>query len=218
MLPEKALEVAEHLAQKAEREAAKGKNVLPKQEDIFRAFLLTPPEKVKAVILGQDPYHGPGQANGLAFSVNDRVKLPSSLRNIFKELCADTGCDMPQSGDLTPWAEQGILLLNTVLTVEQGKPNSHAKWGWQVVTEIAIQYLANRIQPTAFLLWGAQARAFAQSLELSGRRLVLCSSHPSPLGAYKSTKEAPAFIGSRPFSRTNAWLENKGVRPIDWTL
>ena len=200
--------------------AALLETVYPPREDWFAAFRLTPPDRVRAVILGQDPYHEPGQAMGLAFSVGPGVKLPPSLRNIYRELEADLGCPAPTSGDLTPWAEQGVLLLNTVLTVAAGRANSHARLGWQRFTDLVLAAVANLPQPIAFVLWGAPAqRAFAQAMSHVGAhnvppqtsRLILTAPHPSPLSAYRG------FFGSRPFSQINAFLSENGAPTIRWT-
>lgn len=199
---------------RAEAAAAAG-TVYPPRADWFAAFRLTPPDRVRAVILGQDPYHGPGQAHGLAFSVPEGVKLPPSLRNIFRELEADLGLPAPQSGDLTGWARQGVLLLNTVLTVEEGKANSHSRFGWQAFTDEVFAALVRLPQPMAFVLWGAPAqRAFARAAETApkaGPRLILQAPHPSPLSAYRG------FFGSRPFSRINDFLTACGAPAIRWT-
>ncbi len=185
--------------------------VFPPREDLFTAFRLTPPARVRVVLLGQDPYHEPGQAHGLAFSVRDGVKLPPSLRNIYQELEADLGVAPRASGDLTHWAEQGVLLLNAVLTVEQGKAGSHASFGWQAFTDAAVAAVRDFPQPVAFVLWGAQAQKKARIAEDSPHpRLVLQSAHPSPLSAYRG------FFGSRPFSKINAFLAGHGEQPIAW--
>ncbi len=212
---------ARQLWERAQKEREEGHVLYPAQENIFRALELTPPEKVRVVLTGQDPYHTPGAANGLAFSVSPGVKIPPSLRNIFQELSQDLGCGRPSSGDLTPWAREGVLLLNTILTVEQGKPASHRKWGWQEVVAEVLQICARDLpQPVVFLLWGGYARGFAGDLDLEGRkrRACLCSSHPSPLGARKGSEGAPAFLGSRPFSRSNRLLEEMGAEPVNWVL
>ena len=186
--------------------------VYPPREALFAAFRLTPPEAVRAVILGQDPYHEPGQANGLAFSVNPGVKLPPSLRNIFTELHTDLGLPQPSGGDLTPWAERGVLLLNTVLTVGRGAANSHAAWGWQRFTDAVLAAMAALPQPVAFVLWGSQAQKKRPLLQSAAPRLVLCAPHPSPLSSYRG------FFGSRPFSQINAFLQENGEQPVDWRL
>ncbi len=187
--------------------------VFPPEEELFSAFSLTPPEKVKVVILGQDPYHEPRQAHGLAFSVRNGTKLPPSLQNIFKELSSDLGVEPPASGDLTGWAEQGVFLLNSVLSVESGKANSHKDFGWQVFTDAVVDAIASLPQPVAFVLWGSQAQKKAAAAGNSAYpRLVLQSVHPSPLSAYRG------FFGSCPFSRINDFLTRNGCSPIRWTV
>ena len=187
--------------------------IYPAAENIFNALRYTPYSKVKAVILGQDPYHEPGQANGLAFSVSRGVKLPPSLQNIYKELEADLGVPAAKSGDLTSWAQQGVFLLNTVLSVRAGAANSHKDFGWQSFTDAVIAALAELPQPVAFVLWGAQAQKKAALVEKSPYpRLVLQSPHPSPLSAYRG------FFGSRPFSQINAFLVSYGFSPVDWKI
>ena len=187
--------------------------VYPPAQRLFAAFDLTPPDRVRAVILGQDPYHEPGQANGLAFSVSRGVKLPPSLQNIYKELEADLGVPAAKSGDLTSWAQQGVFLLNTVLSVRAHAANSHKDFGWQSFTDAVIAALAELPQPVAFVLWGAQAQKKAALVEKSPYpRLVLQSPHPSPLSAYRG------FFGSRPFSQINAFLVSYGFSPVDWKI
>lgn len=187
--------------------------VYPPEERTFFALTATPPERVRAVILGQDPYHEPGQAMGLAFSVPQGERLPPSLRNIFTELHTDLGLPQPSGGDLTPWAERGVLLLNTVLTVGRGAANSHAAWGWQRFTDAALAAMAALPQPVAFVLWGGHAQKKAAiAADSPYPRLVLQAPHPSPLSAYRG------FFGSRPFSKINAFLEASGSRAIDWRL
>jgi uracil-DNA glycosylase len=179
----------------------------------FFAFSCTQPSAVRVVILGQDPYHEPGQAMGLAFSVAKGTRLPPSLRNIFRELTADIGVATPAQGDLTPWASRGVLLLNTVLSVESGKANSHADYGWQEFTDMVIAKIAALPQPIAFVLWGAQAQKKAALLrESTAPRLLLHAPHPSPLSSYRG------FFGSRPFSKINEFLLQNGEQAIDWTL
>ena len=186
--------------------------VYPPAQQLF-AFERTPPTCVRAVILGQDPYHEPGQANGLAFSVSRGVKLPPSLQNIYKELEADLGVPAAKSGDLTSWAQQGVFLLNTVLSVRAHAANSHKDFGWQSFTDAVIAALAELPQPVAFVLWGAQAQKKAALVEKSPYpRLVLQSPHPSPLSAYRG------FFGSRPFSQINAFLVSYGFSPVDWKI
>lgn len=200
------------LAERVDAAYAEG-TVFPPREKLFAAFRLTPPEAVRAVILGQDPYHEPGQANGLAFSVDEGVKLPPSLRNIFAELQADCGTAMPATGDLTPWAKQGVFLLNSTLTVAAGKAASHQAFGWQTFTDAAVAALAQLPQPAAFILWGGHAQKKAAAAAASCYpRLVLQAPHPSPLSAYRG------FFGSRPFSRVNAFLAENGETGIDWRL
>ena len=187
--------------------------VYPPAQQLFAAFERTPPARVRAVILGQDPYHEPGQANGLAFSVSRGVKLPPSLQNIYKELEADLGVPAAKSGDLTSWAQQGVFLLNTVLSVRAHVANSHKDFGWQSFTDAVIAALAELPQPVAFVLWGAQAQKKAALVEKSPYpRLVLQSPHPSPLSAYRG------FFGSRPFSQINAFLVSYGFSPVDWKI
>ena len=187
--------------------------VYPPEDEIFAAFGRTPPEAVHVVILGQDPYHEAGQANGLAFSVRRGVKLPPSLRNIFRELETDVGCAPAASGDLTAWARQGVFLLNSVLTVEAGKANSHKDFGWQQFTDAVLAACGRLPQPVAFVLWGAQAQKKATLLQ-GGRypRLILQSAHPSPLSSYRG------FFGSRPFSQVNAFLRQSGEAEIHWQI
>ena len=198
---------------RAEEDA--GKTIYPPRGSRLRAFELTPLDAVKAVILGQDPYHGPGQAMGLAFSVPAGVRIPPSLRNIYKELENDLGLPPPRHGDLRHWAEQGVLLLNASLTVEAGSAGSHAGKGWEAVTDAAIAAVAARSQPTVFILWGSHARAKAARIPRVLREsphLVISSPHPSPLSAHRG------FFGSRPFSRTNDFLSSREREEIDWSL
>jgi uracil-DNA glycosylase len=192
-------------------ERCAGKSVLPVDRLVFAAFACTPLERVKAVILGQDPYYQPGQAMGLSFSVPPGVRLPPTLRNIFKEMAADIGAAVPSHGCLAAWADRGILLLNASLSVEQGKPGSHARAGWHRFTDRVLAAVSARRTPVAFILWGNDARKKASMLDGS-RHLVHVSQHPSPLAAYRG------FFGSRPFSKTNAFLASQGLEPIDWRL
>ena len=194
-------------------EAYETDEVFPTREAIFSAFELTPPERVRVVILGQDPYHEPGQANGLAFSVNPGIKLPPSLQNIYKELESDLGIPAVKTGDLTPWARQGVFLLNTVLSVQAHKANSHKDFGWQAFTDAVIAALGSLPQPVACILWGAQAQKKAAIIRQGAYpRLILESPHPSPLSAYRG------FFGSRPFSKVNAFLLSCGFPAIDWKI
>lgn len=213
-----AIKTADTLFKRAAEERSQGKIIYPPQNQILAALYQTPPDTVKVVILGQDPYHERNQANGLAFSVNKGVPIPPSLRNIYKELESDIGCPAPQSGDLMPWAQQGVLLLNTSLTVEQGKAGSHVKWGWNSFVYDVCRACMVLPQPVVFCLWGLYARNFVKTLPIKQHttKLVLCSSHPSPLGARKKAKDYPAFLGSQPFSKANAFLIEHGSTPIDW--
>ena len=198
------------LMDRVEREYRQS-TVFPPRDRLFSAFLSTPPETVRVVILGQDPYHEPGQAHGLAFSVQTGTPLPPSLRNIFRELSDDQGVQRTD-GCLSGWAEQGVLLLNSVLTVQAGNANAHARFGWQRFTDAAVSCIASLQQPVAFVLWGAQAQKAAASARASAApRLVLCSPHPSPLSAYRG------FFGSRPFGKVNEFLLANGSSPIDWS-
>lgn len=183
--------------------------VYPPESQILRAFSLTPFEQVKVVLLGQDPYHGAGQAHGLAFSVEKGVKLPPSLRNIFKELQSDCGISPPNHGDLSHWAEQGVLLLNTCLTVEEGKAGSHHNLGWETLTHLALSKLNEKTEPVVFLLWGNPAKTKLPLLT-APHHLVLTASHPSPLSARHS------FFGCGHFSKANQFLASHQRTPIDW--
>ncbi len=218
LLPSEAVQAANRLAERANGERTNGKCIYPEQDVIFRALDLIAPEDVRVVIVGQDPYHGPGQANGLAFAVNAGGAFPPSLRNIFKEVRDEGFGDIPENGDLLGWAKQGVLLLNTVLTVEEGQPNSHAKWGWQEFTRAVCAACAALPQPVVFLLWGGKARAFVDEIDIRTNENVaaLCCSHPSPLGARKGNDAVPAFIGSDIFRKCNEQLRRLGSRPICW--
>lgn len=185
--------------------------VYPEMHHIFEAFNWTPFSKVKVVILGQDPYHGPGQAHGCSFSVLPGVAVPPSLQNIYKELQADLGCSPVKHGYLRSWAEQGVLLLNSVLTVRAGQAYSHQGHGWGQLTDAAIVALSERPAPVVFILWGRAARDKKRLIDLK-RNFVVESAHPSPLSAYRG------FFGSRPFSKTNQFLEMTGQAPINWQL
>ena len=200
---------------RAVEESRTAHTVFPPEADVFAARNYTPPEQVRCVILGQDPYHEQGQAHGLAFSVRPGVPLPRSLRNIYKEREADLGLPPVQTGCLLPWAEQGVLLLNTVLTVNEGAANSHAKFGWQEFTDAVFRILWQLPQPIAFILWGNQARLKPEKAgcsEPAAPRLTVLSAHPSPLSASRG------FFGSRPFSRVNAFLAENHCAEIDWSL
>ncbi|HPD02176.1 MAG TPA: uracil-DNA glycosylase [Clostridia bacterium] len=185
--------------------------VYPPADMIYRALKLTPYEEVKAVILGQDPYHGAGQAHGLCFSVPEGIECPPSLINIFKELESDLKISAPRSGNLEKWAKEGVLLLNASLTVRAGQPMSHAKLGWEALTDAIISKLNLRKQPLVFILWGAFARSKKMLITLP-HHLILESAHPSPLSAHNG------FFGSRPFSKTNDFLIKNNIFPIDWRL
>lgn len=187
------------------------RRIYPPMEDIFNALRHTSYSDVRAVILGQDPYHGVGQAHGMCFSVKKGTPPPPSLQNIFKELKADLGIDPPNHGELTQWADNGVLLLNTVLTVREGQANSHRGMGWEHFTDRVIQLLNERQQPIVFLLWGGNARSKA-NLITNPQHLVLQCAHPSPLSAYNG------FFGCRHFSKTNEFLTQHGMQPINWKL
>ncbi|HYJ78726.1 MAG TPA: uracil-DNA glycosylase [Longimicrobiaceae bacterium] len=189
----------------------RGHEVYPPEDEVFTALELTPFQRVKVLILGQDPYHGPGQAHGLAFSVRPGVTPPPSLRNVFRELRDDLGCPVPDNGCLVPWAKQGVLLLNAVLTVCAGRPNSHRGKGWERFTDAAIGAVARRSAPAVFVLWGGYAARKVGLIDPQ-RHAIIQSAHPSPLSAQRG------FLGSRPFSRINAALEQSGQAPIDWCL
>ena len=187
------------------------KTIFPQYKDIFRAFNLVNVKSVKVVIIGQDPYHGVNQANGLAFSVLNGIKTPPSLRNIYKELMDDMGCKEPKNGDLTSWAEQGVFLINSVLTVEQAKPNSHKNQGWEEFTNAVIQILSNEMQNIVFILWGAPSQK-KETLIDKTKHLILKAPHPSPLSAYRG------FFSSKPFSKTNNYLTQHTKEKIQWCL
>lgn len=193
------------------REEYEQQTIFPERENIFRALNETPYDKVKAVILGQDPYHGEGQAQGLSFSVQPGVKLPPSLRNIYIELQDDINCSLPENGSLVKWAKEGVLLLNTVLTVRKGEPASHAKKGWEMFTDEIIKKLDQRNQPIVFILWGKHAQQKMQLIN-SSKHFVIESAHPSPFSARKG------FFGSKPFSKTNDYLRSQNIEEIDWSL
>ena len=193
------------------KEAYTRETIFPPAKEIYQALHLTSYEATKVVILGQDPYHGEGQAHGLAFSVREGVRLPPSLINIFKEMESDLGCSYPSSGDLTPWAKEGVLLLNTTLTVKEKTPLSHKDKGWEILTDSIIKVLAQKESPIVFILWGANARAKKAYLK-DTPHLIIESAHPSPLSAHRG------FFGSKPFSKCNAFLKSVGQEEIDWCL
>lgn len=185
--------------------------VYPPKELLFSALKLTPYERTRVVILGQDPYHGPGQAHGLSFSVLPGVRFPPSLQNIYKELESDLGISAPNHGYLLHWAEQGVLMLNAVLTVREGQPNSHKGLGWERFTDAIMMKLNERDEPLVFILWGSYAQQKGAFIDRR-RHMVIRSPHPSPLSAHRG------FLGSRPFSQTNDFLREQGLGPIDWAL
>lgn len=185
--------------------------IYPDRHDIGSAFHFTPFNEVKVVILGQDPYHGPGQAHGMSFSVKPGVAIPPSLRNMFKELSEDIGCSIPMCGYLENWAKQGVLLLNTVLTVRAGEANSHKGMGWETLTDAVIQKLSEREKPVIFVLWGKPAQSKMKLIDTT-KHLILQAPHPSPLSAHRG------FFGSKPYSKINAQLISWGDKPIDLSL
>jgi len=189
----------------------KSRTIYPDKHDIFNALHYTAYSDVKVVILGQDPYHGPGQAHGLCFSVQPGIPAPPSLQNIYKELRTDLNCTIPNNGYLKKWADQGVMLLNTVLTVRESEPNSHKKLGWTQFTDHIIELLNERQEPIVFILWGRNAQD-KKALITNPIHHIIESVHPSPLSATRG------FFGSRPFSRTNAYLEEQGMTPIDWQI
>ena len=210
--PQKEAEYFTRLMARIQSEREAGKEIYPPQQDVFNALKFTPLESVKVVILGQDPYHGPDQAHGLCFSVLPGVKTPPSLVNIYKELAADIdGFVIPKHGTLTSWAEQGVLLLNTVLTVEQGKAHSHAKWGWETFTDAVIDAVNRHQQGVVFLLWGSHAQKKGKHIDTS-KHHVLSAPHPSPLSAHRG------FLGCKHFSQTNQLLSSQNKSPINWQV
>lgn len=196
------------LAQFVEEEYAT-QTIYPNAKNIFKAFEICPFEATKVVILGQDPYHGPAQADGLCFSVQEGIKPPPSLINIFKEIREDVGKPIPTSGDLTRWAKQGVLLLNATLTVRASSPASHQGRGWEIFTDAVIKLISDQKEKVVFILWGAYAQKKGDIINAS-KHLIIKSAHPSPFSVYKG------FFGSKPFSKTNAYLKNKGLAEVDW--
>ena len=194
-----------------QRERMSGKVIFPPENIVFNAFEQISENNLNVVIFGQDPYHGAGQANGLAFSVNKGVKIPPSLRNIFKELHSDLGIPIPEHGDLTDWAKQGVLLLNTILTVEEGKPGSHQNIGWERFTDAIIKKISTERDGVVFILWGNYAKNKIKLID-SNKHLILQAAHPSPLSAYQG------FFHCKHFSKTNNYLMKLGKKPIDWKL
>lgn len=201
-----------NLVQRLKEEKRRGKVIYPPGSQLFAAFEHTPVDRVRVVIIGQDPYHGPGQAHGLCFSVKKGTPPPPSLVNIFREIQTDLGLPYPESGDLTPWADQGVLLLNAVLTVENGRPGSHQGWGWEKFTDAVIQYLSRGRKGLVFMLWGGYAKKKGEGIDQT-KHLVLTSGHPSPLSANKGF-----WFGNRHFSKANAWLIQNGNTPVDWRI
>ena len=193
------------------KEEYKNKTIYPKQNEVFNAFRYTDYQDIKVVILGQDPYHGINQAEGLSFSVKDEVLKPPSLKNIFKELESDLGIPFPEHNSLKPWAKQGVMLLNAVLTVEEHKPTSHKDQGWEIFTDAVIKKLNERDKPIVFILWGAYARS-KKNYITNPIHLVIESAHPSPFSARNG------FFGSKPFSKTNEFLKKNGIKEIDWRI
>ncbi len=185
--------------------------IYPPEKEVFSAFELTPFDKVKVVVLGQDPYHGEGQAHGLSFSVKKGIKVPPSLANIYKELKADQGIEIPNHGNLENWARQGVLLLNTVMTVRKAEANSHQGKGWEIFTDRVVEALSTQKSDLVFILWGGPSQKKASKVNPDHHHLIL-SPHPSPLSSYRG------FFGSKPFSRTNDFLRKSGKEPIDWSL
>lgn len=216
IMNESVMRKGDELYDKAQALRNTGTPVFPPQDQIFRALSLTPPDKLKVCIIGQDPYHTPGAANGLAFSINPGRRIQPSLQNIFTEMVHDIGCPFPSSGDLTPWAEQGVLLLNRTLTVTGGQANSHANWGWQIFTEHVFQLCTTLPQPVVFILWGKFAQSLVNEVMLPANfydnKLILKAPHPSPMSANYG------FFGSKPFSKTNQFLTSHGSTPINWKL
>ena len=200
------------LISEIQQQRADGLTIYPSENNVFNAFEFVDISEVKVVILGQDPYHGEGQAHGLAFSVLPDIKIPPSLANIYKELCTDIdGFVTPDHGFLQSWAKQGVLLLNTVLTVQQANAHSHAKLGWETFTDVVITELNEKNKHCVFILWGAHAQKKGRNINKE-QHLVLAGPHPSPLSSYRG------FFGSKPFSQTNTWLASKGLSTIDWRL
>jgi uracil-DNA glycosylase len=211
LLPEFSKPYMEELRGFLRQELARKRTIFPKGSEYFAALNHTPFERVRVVILGQDPYHGPGQAHGLSFSVKPGIDIPPSLQNIYKELKADLGVERPSHGFLENWARQGVLLLNATLSVEAGRAGSHQKKGWEQFTDAVIDHLNREREHLVFVLWGSYAQKKGQFIDRS-KHLVIESPHPSPLSAHRG------FFGSKPFSKINAYLQAHGQAPIDWTL
>jgi len=192
-------------------ELTRGKKIYPHGDNIFEAFHLTPFSKVKVVILGQDPYHGPGQAHGLSFSVKKGIDIPPSLINIYKELCSDLGYEMVTHGNLSLWAKEGVLLLNNVLTVEHKAPGSHKNKGWEIFTDAVVNALVKKEKGLAFILWGSQAQKKGANINKQ-KHFIIRSPHPSPLSSYRG------FFGSKPFSQVNKFLIDSKQNPVNWKI
>ncbi|MCM2681351.1 uracil-DNA glycosylase [Echinimonas agarilytica] len=207
----------QQLSQFLREQKQDGQRIFPTSENMFKAFELTPLESVKVVIVGQDPYHGEGQAHGLSFSVQPGVDKPPSLKNIFKELNRDLGMDIPQTGCLQAWAERGVMLLNSVLTVPEGQAGGHQKKGWEQFTNAALSAINDRTQNVVFLSWGKFAHGVCEHIDTQ-RHCVIKTSHPSPLGATKAGKDFVSFNGSGCFSAANRWLMERQIAPVDWRL
>ena len=204
-------EILKPIRKKISEVSSKNKTIHPSSKDIFRAFELTPFENVRIIILGQDPYHGPNQANGLAFSVNSEVRFLPSLLNIFKEYSTDLKLPIPKDGNLSAWAERGVLLLNSILTVESGSPGSHKDFGWEEFTNQIIKALSDKKTNLVFILWGAYAQSKKILID-SSKHFIIATPHPSPLSAHRG------FFGSKPFSKTNDFLRKNKNEEIDWRL
>ena len=204
-------EILKPIRKKISEVSSKKKIIYPSKKDIFRAFELTSFKNVRIIILGQDPYHGPNQANGLAFSVNSGVKFPPSLSNIFKEYSTDLNLPIPADGNLSAWAERGVLLLNSILTVESGSPGSHKDFGWEEFTNQIIKALSDKKTNLVFILWGAYAQSKKIFID-SSKHLIIATPHPSPLSAHRG------FFGSKPFSKTNDYLRKNKNEEIDWRI
>lgn len=209
--PEYKKEYYKKLYETVNREYGSGRAIFPPADDIFNAFHLTPLHEVKCVIIGQDPYHGVNQAHGLCFSVKPEVEIPPSLVNIYQELHDDLGCKIPNNGYLVKWARQGVLMLNSVLTVRAHEANSHRGIGWEQFTDAAMDILNEQDRPIVFLLWGRPAQTKAERLN-NPKHLILKAPHPSPLSAYRG------FFGCKHFSQTNKFLQEHGLEPIDWQI
>ena len=209
--PEFEQDYMQKLSRFLREEKSRGKTIFPPGKDIFAALNTTPLDQVRVVVIGQDPYHGPGQAHGLSFSVPMGVRPPPSLQNIYKELSTDLGLAIPQHGNLSAWASQGVLLLNSVLTVEAHQAASHQGKGWERFTDAVVNVINQHAKPSVFLLWGAYAQKKGHAIDRQ-RHLVLQSTHPSPLSAHRG------FLGCRHFSQANQWLQQQGRTAIDWSI